>query len=589
MLSIRNTHWVLSCTVMLCCRTMRADRYAELMAEARGRIVSSQDYVFNQDIEITLKKGQALRLDCPANEHQITGFVLYYHEMPIRDEMEDIIRADAMFEDGTASGGGSRIDSQRALRQAGYTRCLVITQWHVQGETIRVTFRASDDIEYNLDMYRRWTAQGLHFSKMYKTRDLVPAVVIPETERIAGFARLWSEVKYNFAFFDQVPEVDWDGILLEYIPKVQAAQTDVEYYDVLRRCLALLADDHTSVWGPSDEPHCEPPVRVRAMRNQAVVAQVYPAEQIGSERRRREVQAADLQIGDIVTHIDGRPVQQVLAETIYPYIAASTPQARDIRAYARLLCGPFGTSVMLDVIRLDGSRAEVTLTRGDYRFAQSPNEFQCKELGREIVYVNLPGFGSDQVVQEFDRAFGQIQTAKGLVLDVRRNGGGSTGHGYAILSRLVSKSVPGSHWRSRQHIAAYKAWGRDEQWHEGDHGTIEPHQSKHYAGAVVVLTGPETASAAEDFVVAFQTSGRGRVVGQRTCGSTGQPLRVDLPGGGAARICTKRDTYPDGREFVGIGVIPDVEVEPTREDIASQRDVVLEKGVEVLKQLIEPD
>ncbi len=201
-----------------------------------------------------------------------------------------------------------------------------------------------------------------------------------------------------------------------------------------------------------------------------------------------------------------------------------------------------------------------------------------------MVYVNLPSFESDQVVREFDRAFEQIQAAPGLILDVRRNGGGSTQNGYAILSRLIDKSVPGSRWKSRKHIAAYKAWGRQEQWEEGDHGTIEPHATKHYPGPVVVLTGPETASAAEDFVVAFHACGRGKVIGRRTCGSTGQPLMVQLPGGGGARICTKRDTYPDGREFVGVGVIPDVEIEPTRADIAAARDPILDKALAVLAE-----
>lgn len=201
-----------------------------------------------------------------------------------------------------------------------------------------------------------------------------------------------------------------------------------------------------------------------------------------------------------------------------------------------------------------------------------------------MVYVNLPDFGSDQAVQEFDRAFEQIQIAKGLILDVRHNGGGSTQHGSAILSRLIDKSVPGSHWKSRKHVAAFKAWGRQEQWEEGDHDTITPHETKHYAGPVAVLTGPETASAAEDFVVAFHACGRGKVIGQRTSGSTGQPLMVQLPGGGGARICTKRNTYPDGKEFVGIGVIPDVEVEPTREDIAGQRDPVLSTALKLLAE-----
>ncbi len=585
--SLRMTRWVLVCTTLLCCQSVLASSYDELIAEAKSHVVSTQDCAFNQDIEFDLKRGQALQLNCPANEHQIASFLVYYHASTEAGKTQEWIRADAIFADGRASGGGSAIDLEGALRQAGYTRCLVVTQWHVEGDTLHVKLRASDDLDYNHRIYREWKSQDRRFSMMYKTRELIPAVPIPEAERIAGFARLWSEVKYNFAFFDQVPEIDWDGILLAYIPKVQAARTDVEYYNVLRQCVALLRDGHTNVWGPSDEPDSEPPIRVQAIQNEAVVCQICSAETMGDEELRKELQAAKIAPGDRITHIDGQSVQQVLSEKIYPYIAASTPQARDINAYSRLLGGQFGTRVTLDVIRLDGSKAQVRLTRGRYQFDRQPNEFQCTQVGEEIVYVNLPSFGSDQVVREFDGVFEQIRRARGLILDVRRNGGGSTGNGYAILSRLVDQSVPGSRWKSRKHIAAYKAWGRDEQWEEGSHGTIEPHEKNHYAGPVVVLTGPRTASAAEDFVVAFHASGRGKVVGQRTLGSTGQPLMVQLPGGGGARICTKRDTYPDGREFVGIGVIPDVEIEPSRQDIAAQRDVVLETGIEEVRRLIE--
>ncbi len=46
--------------------------------------------------------------------------------------------------------------------------------------------------------------------------------------------------------------------------------------------------------------------------------------------------------------------------------------------------------------------------------------------------------------------------------------------------------------------------------------------------------------------------------------------------------------YPDGREFVGVGVIPDVEVHPTAVDIATDRDVVLEKGIALLKAAYVP-
>jgi C-terminal processing protease CtpA/Prc len=560
-----------------------ASSFGDLVAEEKRNVVAKQNYTLNTDVTVTLKKGQSIQLDCPSNPHDIEQFIIYYYQTLLRDEPQDIVRADAHFEDGYVSGGGSRISSERALRQAGHTMCLMITQWHVDGDMISVEFRASDDLQYNHDIYQRWSSQGLHFSKMYKNHKLIPTIEIPEAERIAGFARLWSEVKYNFAFFDQVPQIDWDEILLEYIPKVQAAKSDVDYYKVLRQCTALLKDGHTSVGGPSNEPSCNLPIQVQAVQNQAVIVEVYSIDKIKSVKLKNEFLAANLKPGDVITHIDGRPVQQILAEEIYPFIAASTAQALDLQAYPKLLLGDYGTKVLLDVAGLDGAKRKVTLTRRHYRFPRISNEFECKTLDAGPVYVNLPGFGSDRVVKEFDKAFERIKEGRGLILDVRQNGGGSTGHGYDILSRLVDKSVPGSHWKSRKYIAAYRAWGRDEQWQEGDHSTIEPHKTKHYGGPVVVLAGPRTGSAAEDFVVAFQTSGRGRVIGQKTSGSTGQPLRIELPGGGGARICTKRDTYPDGREFVGIGVIPDIEIGPTRQDIAEDRDVVLEKALAVLR------
>jgi C-terminal processing protease CtpA/Prc len=75
---------------------------------------------------------------------------------------------------------------------------------------------------------------------------------------------------------------------------------------------------------------------------------------------------------------------------------------------------------------------------------------------------------------------------------------------------------------------------------------------------------------------------RGEIVGQSTGGSTGQPLVIHLPGGGSARICSKRDRYPDGTEFVGVGVKPDIEIEPTIADFRSGRDAAVERALELM-------
>jgi C-terminal processing protease CtpA/Prc len=54
---------------------------------------------------------------------------------------------------------------------------------------------------------------------------------------------------------------------------------------------------------------------------------------------------------------------------------------------------------------------------------------------------------------------------------------------------------------------------------------------------------------------------------------------MDLPGGGYARISTKRDFFPDGRDFIGLGVQPEIEVRPTVEAFLSGKDEVPEKAL----------
>jgi C-terminal processing protease CtpA/Prc len=206
---------------------------------------------------------------------------------------------------------------------------------------------------------------------------------------------------------------------------------------------------------------------------------------------------------------------------------------------------------------------------------------QAQTLENAVV-VHLNTFGVKETVQVFDAALPRIVSAGALVIDVRQNAGGSPYNGYAIIARLIDGPVQGSRWRTRQHLPAFRAWGQRESWYEGDHGMIRPRGAEHFAGPVAVLAGPETAGAAEDFVAVLQSAQRAIVVGETTAGETGQPLMIDLPGGGSARICTTRDLYPDGREFTYVGIEPDVPVSPTLEDYREDRDPALEMALNLI-------
>jgi C-terminal processing protease CtpA/Prc len=98
----------------------------------------------------------------------------------------------------------------------------------------------------------------------------------------------------------------------------------------------------------------------------------------------------------------------------------------------------------------------------------------------------------------------------------------------------------------------------------------------------VVLTSARTFSAAEDFCAVFDYMKRGTIMGEPTGGSTGQPLLFGLPGGGRARVCIKRDAYPDGKEFVGFGIKPTMTISPTLADVRAGRDTVLEGALQYL-------
>jgi carboxyl-terminal processing protease len=85
----------------------------------------------------------------------------------------------------------------------------------------------------------------------------------------------------------------------------------------------------------------------------------------------------------------------------------------------------------------------------------------------------------------------------------------------------------------------------------------------------------------------FDYMNRGTLVGEPTGGSTGQPLSFNLPGGGSARVCAKRDTYPDGKRFAGVGIMPDVLAPARVSDFASGEDSVLKAALLRLKEEME--
>jgi carboxyl-terminal processing protease len=228
-----------------------------------------------------------------------------------------------------------------------------------------------------------------------------------------------------------------------------------------------------------------------------------------------------------------------------------------------------------------------------------------------IAYLQVNTFGDMSVMEDFDKYLPELRKAKGVIFDIRQNGGGSSEVGAQMLKYFTDdKVLTGSVWQTRDNQAAFRAWGkfyndrspdslsefekkavsvyRGSYWFQGDTMRFENDvQGEKIKTPLVILIGDNTASAAEDFLIMVSgLKNKPLTIGQPTYGSTGQPLMFDMPGGGYARVCTKKDTYPDGKEFVGYGIQPDVVVERNVKEIINGEDLTLQVALREIKKKI---
>ena len=104
-----------------------------------------------------------------------------------------------------------------------------------------------------------------------------------------------------------------------------------------------------------------------------------------------------------------------------------------------------------------------------------------------------------------------------------------------------------------------------------------------FKGRLFILIDRGVFSAGEDFCIPFKDNRRATFIGEATGGSTGQPYWVQCPNGISFRVSTKRDCFPDGSGFEGLGVKPDIEIPLTSTATRNGTDDVLTKAVELAK------
>lgn len=261
---------------------------------------------------------------------------------------------------------------------------------------------------------------------------------------------------------------------------------------------------------------------------------------------------AGLRPGDQVIAIDGEDMTGIDAEL----------------ARQRVL-GPTGTTVRLtirregvdELLEFDIVREKITLKSATGRMLESG-----------IAYVQITTFG-DKTISELRSTLKELmaQHPRGLILDLRNNGGGFLVTAVDVASQFLSDGV-----------VLYEQYGDGtRQTYEVQPGGIATEIP------MVVLINEGTASAAEIVAGALQDYGRAKLVGVTSYGKGSVQNWIELSNEqGAVRVTIAKWLTPRESAIHKLGLTPEVVVEMSEDDYQNNRDPQLDKAVEVIKEMI---
>lgn len=431
-------------------------------------------------------------------------------------------------------------------------------------------------------------------------------------DRIYTLSYLWKEADYNYAFRAKYPEIDWDGEYKRFLPLVMAAKDDFEFYCLLMKFYALLRDGHTCVAMPQEllsgrrVPFCVTRADGKFLLSAAPDERLLFAE---------------------ITHIQGLPIGEYFEKYAYPFYWHELPETL-FSCFDCIECSlmfNFGTDEMISVVTDKGELSFKLNEPRDLVYADlsvKPPEplserFRSENLiisviENNIAIIELLDFHRAEIVNEFKENIGLLEKCAGYIIDVRGNSGGMGDLPLEIAKYFISGKFPvKSDSKTPAHSAKYHAlepyvdldnpdlsdpWQRKiyeiatHTYYErlednGENGGFIDFDSQPtiLSAPAVILANHGTACAAEAFVSYFRMSGRAKIVGTTTYGSGAEAMIRELPLGGTMYIATTWSKLVDGSEFVNVGISPDFPIEKTADDLKNGTDVILKKGIELLR------
>ena len=198
------------------------------------------------------------------------------------------------------------------------------------------------------------------------------------------------------------------------------------------------------------------------------------------------------------------------------------------------------------------------------------NGIKYTELSDSIGYAYVGSFSSSFGINNLSMMLINLKGCKGLILDIRDNGGGLITAAERLASPFTDKKV---HCGYMMH----KTGTGHNDFSEPEKIYLDPSPGAIWLRPVVVLTNRGVYSAANHFVMLMRELPYVTVMGDKTGGGSGMPFTTTLPNGWSVRFsaCPTLDAQGKDTEF---GIDPDIPVQITSEDWNNGRDTMIESA-----------
>lgn len=230
--------------------------------------------------------------------------------------------------------------------------------------------------------------------------------------------------------------------------------------------------------------------------------------------------------------------------------------------------GPAGTDVTLTILRTGQDPFDVKVTRAHITIPT----VEGKMLDSGVAYVALNTFG-DSTAQDLRNTLTDLmaKNPKGLILDLRNNGGGYLDTAIQVVSEFTDKGV-----------VVYEKYG---DGHLVEHDVVSGGLATQIP--MVVLINEGSASASEITAGALQDDGRAKLVGVTSYGKGSVQNWIPLSNNqGAVAITIAKWLTPLKRTIDHIGLTPDVVVKITKDDVTAGRDPQLDAAVKTVLAMV---